>query len=420
MTVSPINQALVAADLERQIAHWLASARTFRDAEEFASLEAWRSVERDVGAPLRMQMNAIVEELIKLGEATAALVTKARKDVGELERAKTAVQRFRRRYVQVDTTLDFLGDAVNSRTSSVLRSALTTLDRLAVASMAPVLQQAGQPIPKVLVYQDKGTGASILRAGVRLWAPGAVMPVAAIKIVRHNLYRPTSLFHESGHQVAHLTGWTGSVAASIGKSLSGDAELHAMWTPWASEIAADVFAFLHTGYASVAALYDVVGDATTILRWPIGDPHPVGWLRTALGCAFSAQCFGAEGPWVSLQRAMEAHFPAAQAEATLQPLLERSLKAMPQIAAACLSAGVPALNGRPMTDVLDPARVSPAALAELERRAGPALWITPHWREAEGIRIVALAGLREAERPETAHQWIDRARNWLTNRALAA
>ena len=419
-TVSPINQALVAADLERQVAHWLASARTFRDAEEFASLEAWRSVERDVGAPLRMQMHAIVEELIKLGEATAALVTKARKDAAELDRAKAAVQRFRRRYVQVDTTLDFLGDAVNSRTSAVLRAALTTLDRLAVASMVPVLEQAGRPIPKVLVYQDKGTGASILRAGVRLWAPGAVMPVAAIKIVRHNLYRPTSLFHESGHQVAHLTGWTGSVAASIGEALAGDTELHAMWTPWASEIAADVFAFLHTGYASVAALYDVVGDATTILRWPIGDPHPVGWLRTALGCAFSAQSFGAEGPWVSLQRAMEAHFPAAQAEATLQPLLERSLKAMPRIAAACLSAGVPALQGRPMTDVLDPARVSPAALAELERRAGPSLWTSLNWREAEGIRIVALAGLREAERPETAHQWIDRARNWLTNRALAA
>jgi hypothetical protein len=420
INISPINKSLVAADLERQVAHWLASARTFRDAEEFASLEAWRSVERDVGAPLRMQMNVIVEELIKLGEATAALVARSRTDAGELDHAKVAVQRFRRRYVQVDTTLDFLGDAVNSRTSAVLRSALTTLDRLAVASMTAVLQRAGQPIPKVLVYQDKGTGASILRAGVRLWAPGAVMPVAAIKIVRHNLYRPTSLFHESGHQVAHLTGWTQSVASSISKALADDTELHAMWTPWASEIAADVFAFLHTGYASVAALYDVVGDATTIMRWPIGDPHPVGWLRTALGCAFSAQCFGAEGPWVSLQRAMEAHFPASQAEATLRPLLERSLEAMPKIAAACLSASVPALQGRPMTDVLDPARVSPAALTELERRAGPALWTSPNWRETEGIRIVALAGLREAERPETARQWIDRARNWLTNKALAA
>jgi hypothetical protein len=193
-----------------------------------------------------------------------------------------------------------------------------------------------------------------------------------------------------------------------------------MWAPWASEIGADVYAFLHTGFASVAALYDVVSDAATILRWPIGDPHPIGWLRTVLGCAFSKICFGETGPWVFLQRAMEAHFPVGAADATLQPLLARSKAAMPRIAAACLSAPVPALNGRPMTDVLDPARVSPEALAELERTARAALWTSPHWRQAEGIRIVALAGLREAERPETAPEWIDRFRTWLTAQARAA
>jgi hypothetical protein len=329
------------------------------------------------------------------------------------------VQRFRRRYNQVDVTLDFLGDAVNSRTSPVLRAALRTLDRLAVVSMAPVLQRAGKPVPRVLVYQDKGTGASILRAGVRLWAPGAVMPVAAIKIVRHNLYRPTSLFHETGHQVAYLTGWTPSVQAAIAKALENDAELRTMWTAWASEITADVYAFLHTGYASIAALYDVVGDAQTILTWPVGDPHPIGWLRTALGCAFCRLCYGS-GPWDHLQRAMMARFPASGADATLRPLLDRSIAAMPRIAKACLTAPVPALQGQPMTRVLDPRRVSPAALAELERSAGAALWTSPHWRDAEGIRIVALAGLREAERPETASTWIDRARAWLTTEAQAA
>jgi hypothetical protein len=418
--VANLGQRLVAADLERQVAHWLAAARTFRDAEEFASLEAWRSVERDTGAPLRQQLNAVVEELIALGDATAKLVATARDDPAALSQAAAYVQRFRRRYIQVDVTLDFIGDAVNSRTSPVLRAALTTLDRLAVASMVPVLQKAKKPVPRVLVYQDKGTGASILRAGVRLWAPGAVMPCAAIKIVRHNLYRPTSLFHESGHQVAHLTGWNPALQAALARALGDDAELRTMWTAWASEIAADVYAFLHTGYASVAALYDVVGDAETILHWPIGDPHPVGWLRTVLGCAFARRCFGDDGPWVSLQRAMETRFPIAAAAATLQPLLVRSMAAMPRIAEACLSAGVPALDGRPMTDVLDPARVSPAALAELERTAGAALWTSPHWRQAEGIRIVALAGLREAERPETAPRWIDRARTWLTTEARAA
>jgi len=306
-----LDQHLVASDLHRQVAHWLAAARTFRDAEEFASAEAWRSVERDIGMPLRRHLHAVVEELIALGDATQRVVAEARKDPNRIPAAAASVQRFRRRYIQVDTTLDFLGDAVNSRTSLLLRQALSTLDRLAVASMAPVLERANKPVPRVLVYQDKGTGASILRAGVRLWAPGAIMPVAAIKIVRHNLYRPTSLFHETGHQVAHLTGWTPTVRTAIARALQDDSKLQAMWTPWASEIAADVFAFLHTGYASTAALYDVVGNADTILQWPVGDPHPIGWLRTILGCALSRLCFGEKGPWNALQRAMEAHYPSA-------------------------------------------------------------------------------------------------------------
>ena len=414
-SATPHQHALVVADLKRQVAHWLAAARIFRDAEEFASLEAWRSVERDTGAPLRLQANAIVEELVTIGEAALRQIEMAKGDIELLGDAKAAVQRFRRRYAQVDVTLDFLGDAVNSRTSPVLRNALSTLDDLAVASMTPPLRRAGKDVPRVLVYQDKGTGASILRAGVRLWAPGAVMPVAAIKIVRHNLYRPTSLFHESGHQVAFLTGWTSSMRDAIGDVLKDDAELHAMWTPWASEIAADVFAFLYTGYASVAALYDVVGDATTILRWPIGDPHPVGWLRTALGCSFARISYGAEGPWSSLQSAMQAHFPMEGADETLRPMLARSLAVMDRIAAACLAAPVPAHGGEPMTNVIDPQRVSPAALAELERIAGAALWTSSHWRRAEGIRIVALAGLREAEKPDTATFWIDRARDWLNS-----
>lgn len=418
--VVALDRHLVAADLQRQLAHWLAAAKTFRDAEEFASLGAWRSVERDIGVPLRNQLHQAVEDLIALGEGTARLIHAARSDEQALNAAAASVQKFRRRFLQVDVTLDFIGDAVNSRTSPLLRAALSSLDRLAVGSMAPVLQRAGKPVPRVLVYQDKGTGASIIRAGVRLWAPGAVMPVAAIKIVRHNLYRPTSMFHETGHQVAHLTGWVPSVRLAIAKALGDDAELKAMWTPWASEIAADVYAFLHTGYASVAALYDVVGDPETILRWPVGDPHPIGWLRVLLGCAFSHACFGRLGPWESLQQLMLARYPLTQVEPTLQPLLARSVAAMPRIAAACLGAGVPALHGQPMTSVLEPGRVSPAALANLERSAGAALWTSPHWRATEGIRIIALAGLREAEQPETASQWIDRARRWLTAEPLAA
>jgi hypothetical protein len=419
ITLPSSSARLAADDLERQIAHWLAAATTFLDAEEFASEAAWRSVESQVGMPLRRQLATIVADLIATGRAANALTRAARRDPAGLEPAARAVQQFRRRYSQVEVTLEFFGDAVNSRTSPHLRAALKTLDQLAAASMAPVLAHSGHaPVP-VLVYVDKGMGASILRAGIRLWAPGSVNPVAAIKIVRHNLYRPTSLFHESGHQVASLTGWTPSLGAAVVRSLAGDPELQSMWGPWSSEIAADVFAFLHTGFASVTALYDVVGDARTILRWPAGDPHPIGLLRTLLGCALCRLAFG-PGPWDALEQAVVVSHPIDRADPTVRALIIRSLARLDGIAGACLTSPVPGLHGRPMTSVLDPARVSPSALAELERSAGASLWVSPHWRRVDGIRLIALAGLREAERPLDAALWINRARTWMTTQTRAA
>lgn len=412
-------QRLVAADLQRQSAHWLAAARTFLDAEEFAAVAAWRSVEDQTGLPLRRQLHAVVQDLIRIGRTAQELANRAERDPVALATAGRTVQLFRRRFTQVETTLEFFGDAVNSRTSQTLRTVLRLLDQLAVGSMAPVLTSAGIPVPPVLTYLDKGLGASILRAGIRLWTPGTVNPVAAVKIVRHNLYRPTSLFHETGHQVAHLTGWVSPLRARLGQALSDDRQLSRMWVPWASEIAADVYAFLLTGYASVSALYDVVGDNRTLLRWPVGDPHPIGWLRTRLGCALCRHAFG-PGPWDRLEQAMLTAHPAGRAEPTTAVLLVRSAERLPQLAATCLAAPVPMLGGRPMTAVLDPARVSPRALAELERTAGPALWRSPHWRRTEGIRIIALAGLREAENPARSTEWIEQARTWMTTTAAAA
>lgn len=403
----------VADDLERQLAHWLAAAAAFADAEAFASVEAWAAVEARVGTPVRLKLGEAVDRLLVQGRAARATVVAARRDPSRREEAHLAVQRFRRSYRQVETTLEFFGNAVNSRTSPPLRATLNHLDRLASDSIGASLAAAAKPVPPVLCYVDQGLGASILRAGVRLWEPGTVNPVAAIKIVRHNLYRPTSLFHETGHQVAHLTGWVPSVRASLALALEGDPQLAAMWTGWASEIAADVFAWLHTGYASISALYDVVGDSRTILRWPLGDPHPIGWLRTMLGCALCRHAWGS-GPWDSLQQSVLVTHPARRAGPVVEELVRRSMATMPRIAAACIGAPVPGLGGRPMTSVHDPARVSPAALARLERIAGDALWTSSHWRTTEGIRIVALAGLREAEDPAAASQWIDRARIWLS------
>lgn len=417
MSVRPAGrQAVVAADLERQASHWLAAARTFLDAEEFAPSSAWTSLEAQTGTPLRRRLGTTVNELVRLGVRTHELARSASRRPDDLARAGRALQVLRHRYGQVETTLDFFGDAVSSRTSPALASTLRLLDQWASTSMAVVLEPLGLPVPPALTYVKPGIGAAIMRFGIRLWSPGTINPVAAIKLARHNLYRPTSLFHETGHQVAHLTGWTPSVRQALARVLADDPALARMWTPWASEITADVFAFLHTGYGSVSALYDVVGDASTLLRWPLGDPHPIGWLRTRLGCALCRLAWG-PGPWDALEAAMVASFPADAADETVAPLLERSASRLPQLAAACLTAPVPKLGGRPMTSVLHPARVSPAALGELERAAGPAAWTSPHWRRTEGIRLVALAGLREAEDPGTGPLWIDRARTWMTGQA---
>jgi hypothetical protein len=185
-----------------------------------------------------------------------------------------------------------------------------------------------------------------------------------------------------------------------------------MFTSWASEIVADVHAFLHTGFAAVAALYDVVGDPKTIFSWPVGDPHPIGWLRTLLGFEMCRSAFG-PGPWDAMERAVLAAHPLSRAEPTVAALLDRARAELSQIAAVCVEAPVPGLGGRPATVVLDPARVAPAALTALEQAGGPALWTSPHWRRAEGIRLVALAGLREAEQPQRSTPWIDLARAWM-------
>ena len=412
-------ERLAATDLRRQAAHWRLAAESFLDAEQFAPADAWAAIESQTGLPLRTQLAGTVNELVALAGQTDAAARRASSSAAEYQRAEQALQLLRQRYTQVETTLDFFGDAVATRTSAELKRVLQLLDGLAHESMAMALSTARIPAPPVLCYVRPGLGASILKAGIRLWSPGTINPVAAIKIVRHNLFRPTSLFHESGHQVAHLTGWTESMRAQLAQALADDDVLRSMWTSWASEIAADVFAFLHTGYAAVPALFDVVSDARTVMRWPLGDPHPIGWLRTRLGCALCREAWGA-GPWDDFETAVLAEYPVQRAEESVRPLLERSARRLPELARACLYTPVPRFGGKPMTAALPPQRVSPQALGELERALGAAAWTSSHWRTAEGIRLIALAGLREAESAENAQQWAARARQWMTAGPVAA
>ena len=53
-----------------------------------------------------------------------------------------------------------------------------------------------------------------------------------------------------------------------------------------------------------------------------------------------------------------------------------------------------------LADLVDPQRSSPAALREIERKAGGSAFISSHWIWNECVRLTALTGLRYATEPE--------------------
>ncbi len=393
----------VAAQTRRQVAHWVQAASRLV-LNDLAGASAWGHLERYLGLSVRRHLQGVVDRL--QAEATALTALQAAADTPA---ALAAVHRrllaFEQQYLRAETTLDFFADAINVRTNPQMAALLRACDTLAHRSMAQVLDAIGKPAPVALTYVDKGRGASILKAGLRLWDGGATCPVAVIKVTRHNLLRPTALIHEAGHQVAHIAGWNDELATALSRALlqqGAATELAQVWSAWASEIAADAFAFVHTGFASIAALHDVLAAGpATAYRYLPGDPHPISHLRVLLGVALCRHAFGAGGsaPWDALEQAWLALHPQTLAAPDVRAIVQASVPLLPLVAQTVLDQPMNAFGGRALTALVPPARVSPAALHGLADRLGPALFTSAHWLWSEPLRILGLTGLRLAETP---------------------
>ena len=120
------------------------------------------------------------------------------------------VLRLRQRYLQVETVLDFYGDAVATRTNPQLAAVLRGLDTLAADSLDVVAAPAGHRGP---------AGAGLPRQGPRrVDPPGRRAPVGPGERVAGRRHQadppqpdhPTALLHEIGHQVVHLAAGTTS------------------------------------------------------------------------------------------------------------------------------------------------------------------------------------------------------------------
>jgi hypothetical protein len=403
----------VKIQLARQVAHWTMAAARLQELDDLASPAAWNSLERYLGLSLRQHLAAVVAQLDREAAILPAALDAAA-SVTDLLALRRQLLAFRSRYMRVETTLDFFADAINTRTSPRIAGYLRACDTLAHRSIAQLLDPLGKTTPVVLTYIDKGLGASILKAGLRLWDGASLNPAAAIKITRHNLLRPTALIHEAGHQAAHIVGWNQELAASLAARLSdAPAGVAGAWAAWASEIAADAFAFVHAGYASVAALHDVLaGENRLVFRHSPGDPHPISYIRVLLGVEMCRQFYGA-GPWDDLARSWTQIYPLERAPGATAALLRVSLPMLPQIVNVTLRQPMRAFNGRSLAALINPGRVMPETLLALEQRLGAALYTSMHWIWTESLRLLALTGLRMATMPEQKTDTARQQEEWM-------
>ena len=397
----------------RQVMHWWAATDGLSNLESMAAPSAWAQLERYLGVSLRKCLSEAAEQLNRECEVVRARLRAAR-SLEDLKEVQRAVIAFRDRYLRTETLVDFYSHAVNTRTSPELGATLRACDLMAQRSMQNLLEPLGQKAPQVLTYLERGLGASILKAGLRLWDGGTLSPAAAIKITFHNRRRPTALIHETGHQVAHILNWNEELAATLERGLSeAPIDVRKTWAAWTSEIAADCFAFVNTGYGSVSALGDVVGGpGSAVFRFIPGDPHPIAFLRVMLGVEMCVRTFGA-GPWEELGKAWTETYDISEAGAGVQALILSSLPLLPRIVELCLRTPQRAFKGKTLCDIVDPARVRPEALYELEKSVGTSLFVSPRWILAECLRLLALYSLRFSTQPERGPEILRDQTNWM-------
>lgn len=404
------------ASLARQANHWLLASERLAGLDHLASAHAWQGLQYATGSLLKESMRQRVHDVVQEGKVLQEQIQQQQLSASAL---KQRVLHLRSRYLKAEETIHFFTIAINSRTTEEVSALLRACDILSTKSMEPVLQPLGQPVPHILTYVDKGIGASILKAGLRLW-DGKISPVAAIKITQHNLFRPTAIIHETGHQIAHILNWNDELAELIRSQINPKAALVGeVYASWASEMAADVYAFAHTGYAAVAALHDVVsGSPGMVFAYHAGDPHPIAYLRVLLNVQFCRQAYGS-GPWDELEACFTADYSLENARYPSVRLIRLCLPYIPLVANLLINHPCRAFNNQSLSRLVNPQEVSPRALKKLAYLGGAALYQSHAWVWKEAIRLLALNGYQIATSTENSAPLYKQQEEWMTRLGYA-
>ncbi|HRH48112.1 MAG TPA: hypothetical protein PLP23_05160 [Panacibacter sp.] len=381
--------------LYRQITHWHTAAKRMANVEQMASGTAWQGLQQSTGALIKLFLQKCTAHLAARGQQLKQQLQTANSAALRLQ-LRRALLKYKADYLRSETTIHFYTDAINTRTQTDVAAMLKGCDVLCNVCMQTFLEPLHKTAPPVITYLDKGLGAAIMKAGLRLW-DGSISPVALIKITYHNLVRPTAVLHECGHQVAHILNWNMELALLLLQLLKDkDAQVAKAFAGWSSEIAADTVALVTSGYGAVAALHDVVdGDADMVFNYEASDPHPISYLRVLLNCAMCTVLFGA-GAWNNLEKEWIENHPLAEADKEAAAIIKKSIPLLPLIAQAILQTKQKAFNNKSITELVNANLVLPAALKkfedEMQRRANhPNEYLT-----ANSLKIVALSGYKVA------------------------
>ncbi|MDH5618834.1 MAG: hypothetical protein OEZ11_09340, partial [Gammaproteobacteria bacterium] len=321
-----------------QLLHWQLAIERLARLEDSASAEGWIRLERQSNAVIRSSLRKTIAKLHRDAQRLSDSI-----GIEDNEQIASRILRIREDYLRTEKVVNFFADAINTRSSEKIGNVLRGLDRIASEGMNRILGPLGYSTPPVLVFKDAGLGAAIMRSGQYLWDRRSINPVAAIKVVGHNLYTATSILHELGHQVSHMTGWKKELGDALQRAIPGD--LGAVWRSWSSEVSADAIALVFAGHASIAALRNVVdGGPRRVFQFHTGDPHPIGMLRVLMTCRFARLCLGGgllhpatdnadeTAPWLSLESAWRQKYPLRGASDSVQRIIAGSDPLLPTIA----------------------------------------------------------------------------------------
>lgn len=390
MTTSVVS---IQDSLLRQVNHWLQAASRLLVLDHLASANAWHGIDHKIALSLRNSLQKSVSDVISLGRSIQKQL-EGNTDPGTLRSVKRGLIQLREKYLKTEETIHFYTVAINSRTTTGIAALLRACDILCKKSMQELLQQLGKETPAILTYIDKGVGASILKAGLRLW-DGNISSVAAVKITQHNLFRPTAIIHETGHQISHILGWNEELSVALMTGLKNHPDVvGAAFAGWSSEMAADAFAFVHTGYAAVAALHDVVsGTPASVFAYHRHDPHPISYIRVLMNNEMCRQFFGA-GPWDDLEEAFRNDYDINLVNFPSVELAKLCSAALPDVVRLLLKTPYRAFGNRSLSQLIQPDNVSPRELEKLEYMAGDALFTSHAWIWKESLRLLALNGYK--------------------------